>query len=117
MVSAAGCKKKTPAPQPLKPVVNNTPPDTTPPPPKPSATRIDNFSVEPATIAPGQQATLRWTVANATDIQINQGIGVVSANGQRQVGPNTSTTYTLTATGPGGSQSRNATLTVTSAGV
>jgi len=114
VLGAAGCKKKVPAPPPpAKPVAENAPP--TIPEPKPTAVRIDSFTVEPATIQAGQSATLRWAVANATDIQINQGVGTVTANGQRTVNPQNSTTYTLTANGPGGTQTRTATLTVTTA--
>lgn len=110
-VSAAGCKKKVaaapPAPAPVKPV--EPPP---PPPPKALPVRIDTFVAEPATINQGQSSTLRWVVANATNITINQNIGTVPANGNRQVFPANSTTYTLTAGGPGGNESRAVTVTV-----
>ena len=116
LASAASCKKKAPVTvQTPKPVAENKP-IATPEPPKAPAVRIDNFTAEPATIQAGQSATLRWTVVNATDIQINQGVGSVTANGQRQVTPANSTTYTLTATGPGGGNAtRAATVTVTAA--
>jgi peptidoglycan-associated lipoprotein len=113
LVGAAACKKTPPVVQQPKPIP--PPEQPPPPPPKPQAVRIDAFAVEPATVQQGQSATLRWAVANATDISINQGIGTVAANGTRQVTPNTSTTFTLTATGPGGTQTRTATLTVTAA--
>ncbi|HYL37403.1 MAG TPA: peptidoglycan-associated lipoprotein Pal [Bryobacteraceae bacterium] len=48
-------------------------------------------------------------------MSINQGIGAVQSQGNRQVFPNNSTTYTLTASGPGGTDSRSATVTVSSA--
>ena len=79
-----------------------TPPPP-PPPVKPQAARINSFTAEPATIERGQSATLSWSVANATDISIDQGLGAVAANGTRQVFPGNSTTYTLTARGAGGS--------------
>src|SRR5207244_1308917 len=60
----------------------------------------------------GQSATLAWSVANATDISVNQGVGPVTANGTRSITPSTSTTYTLTANGPGGMDSRSVTLEV-----
>jgi len=114
LMGAAGCKKKAPppppppAPQPIK----DAPPPPAPPPPKGQAVRINNFTVEPRTIQRGQSGTLTWSVANATDISINQNIGAVQANGMRQVFPSTSTTYTLTASGPGGMDTRAVTLEV-----
>jgi peptidoglycan-associated lipoprotein len=63
---------------------------------------IANFTAEPSTIERGGSSMLRWSVTNATDISINQGIGRVDANGSRSVYPSNTTTYTLTARGPGG---------------
>jgi len=111
LVSAAGCgKKKAPAPTPapaapVKPVE---------PPPEPPAltTRINSFTAEPRTIERGQSATLRWSVANATDISIDQNIGAIAANGNRQVFPSNTATYTLTARGPGGADTRSVTVEV-----
>ena len=110
--SVTGCKKKVVAAAPPPVETKPEPPKPPPPPPKPPAPQISAFAVEPATITQGQSATLRWTVANATDMSINQGIGAVQANATRQVNPNTSTTYTLTANGPGGNATRAVTLTV-----
>ena len=56
---------------------------------------------------------LRWSVTNATDITINQGIGKIDANGSRSVYPSNTTTYTITAKGPGGSTESSATVNVT----
>jgi peptidoglycan-associated lipoprotein len=104
---AAGCKKKVAPPPPPPP----PPPKEEPaPPPKPS---ISSFTVEPSTIERGQSATMRWDVANATDISISPGVGTVQARGSRQVFPSQTTTYHLTAKGPGGSDERTATVTVT----
>ncbi len=110
LLVAAGCKKKAPAPPPPPP----PPPVKTeePPPPKPQAVRIDNFTADPTSIERGQSSTLRWSVANATDISIDQNLGTVPANGTRQVFPSNTTTYTLTARGPGGMATRSATVTV-----
>jgi peptidoglycan-associated lipoprotein len=72
-----------------------------------------NFSVEPRSIQRGQSATLSWTVANATDINIDNGVGTVQANGTRQVFPGNTTTYTLTARGTGGTDTRSVTVEVT----
>jgi peptidoglycan-associated lipoprotein len=102
---AAGCKKRAPVPPPPPPPPPEQP---APPPPKPSI----SFSVEPSSIQRGQSATLRWNVQNATEVSIDQGIGTVSASGQRQVFPSANTTYTLTAKGPGGEERATATVTV-----
>jgi peptidoglycan-associated lipoprotein len=115
LLAAAGCKKKAPAPPPPPPpppAAKETPPPP-PPPPKPQPPRIDAFSAEPSSIQRGQSATLNWSVANATDISIDQGLGEIAANGMRQVFPANTTTYTLTARGGGGSLTRSATVTVT----
>lgn len=108
LLFAVGCKKKTPPPPPPPaPKVEAPPP---PPPPKPS---ISQFTADPSSIERGQSATLRWTVANATDISIDQGIGAVQSNGSRQVFPSNNTTYTLVANGPGGSDTKQVTVSVT----
>jgi hypothetical protein len=70
------------------------------------------LSVSPSTIAPGGSATLAWTVANATTITIDNGIGTVTSPGQQTVSPAATTTYTLTATNANGSTNANAVLTV-----
>jgi peptidoglycan-associated lipoprotein len=116
LLAAAGCKKKAPAPPPPPPPPTETkapPPPPPPPPAKPPAPRIDAFSAEPSSIQQGQSATLSWSVANATDISIDQGLGQIAANGTRQVFPANTTTYTLTARGGGASLTRSATVTVT----
>ncbi len=107
--SVAACKKKTAGPPPPPPPKAEQPP----PPPPPAAARITNFGVAPTTIERGQSATLSWAVANSTDINIDNGVGAVQANGTRQVFPNNTTTYTLTARGAGGTDSRSVTVTVT----
>jgi peptidoglycan-associated lipoprotein len=111
LLGAAGCGGKKP------PVVATPKPvETKPEPTKPEPTlaaRIVNFTVQPNSIDRGQAATLAWSVANSTDISINQGIGAVQANGTRQVFPTNTTSYTLTARGAGGNDTRTATVTVT----
>jgi peptidoglycan-associated lipoprotein len=113
LAASAGCKKKTPvatAPPPAAPT--NTTPAPPPPPPAPSAARINSFTAEPRSIERGQSATLRWSVANATEMSLDQGLGAVSANGTRQVFPSNTTTYTLTGRGPGGTDTRSVTVEV-----
>jgi peptidoglycan-associated lipoprotein len=110
-VFAGGCKKKVAPPTPTAPIV--TPP---PPPPAvatPAAPTVTQFTAEPTSIQRGQSATLRWEVSgNATSVSIDEGIGTVQNTGNRRVSPSDSTTYTLTATGPGGSNTARATVNV-----
>ena len=110
LLSAAACKKPAPAPPP--PPAPKAEPAPAPPPP-PAAARIVNFTAEPASLQRGQSATLSWSVANATDVTIDGGVGNVQANGTRSVSPNATTTYTLAARGPGGNDTRSVTVTVT----
>ncbi|MEO7142455.1 MAG: OmpA family protein [Bryobacteraceae bacterium] len=112
LVSLAGCKKKTPvaaAPPPPVPVAERP---AEPASVKPAAARINSFTAEPRSIERGQSATLRWSAANATDISIDQNLGAVPANGNRQVFPSNTTTYTLTVRGPGGTDARSVTVDV-----
>ena len=106
----AGCRKKVPvsamappSPSPSKAQVA----------PRSKAPTISEFIVEPSTIVWGQSVALRWGVNDASDIEINQGIGAVSSVGDRRVLPNKATTYTLLAKGPGGTAMASATVSVT----
>jgi len=104
---AAGCKKKISVaampPPPEAPVSE---------PAKPDPPTITEFAVDPGLIDRGQTAELRWQVTKATQIEINQGIGSVPSSGHRQIAPTDSVTYTLTAKGPGGDATAEATLSV-----
>jgi peptidoglycan-associated lipoprotein len=104
LILAAGCKKKTPPPPP--------PPAPAPAPPPANKPVINYFTAEPTTISSGQPASLRWSVNDAANVQIDNGIGQVSPNGRRAVYPTSTTTYHMTATGPGGSADAEATITV-----
>jgi peptidoglycan-associated lipoprotein len=105
LVLAAGChKKKAAAP---------TPPAPTPA-PAAAAPVINYFNAEPSTVNTGQPSSLRWSVDNATNIQIDNGIGQVSPSGRRAVYPTATTIYTMTVSGPGGNTSATATVTVSS---
>lgn len=105
---ASGCKKKVPPPPPPPPPPER-PAETAPRTERPT---INSFTAEPSAIERGQSSTLSWSISNATDMSINQGIGAVQSQGQRQVFPASTTTYTLTARGPGGNDSRSVTVTV-----
>ena len=74
-----------------------------PPPPPPAAAPTASLTANPNTVDKGQSTTLTWQTSNATDASID-GIGAVQPNGSQSVTPTDSTTYTLTAKGPGGTQ-------------
>jgi peptidoglycan-associated lipoprotein len=93
------CHKKTPPPPP-------------PPPPPPAAAPTATLSANPETVEKGSSTTLTWQTSNATDVSID-GVGAVQASGSQQVTPTDSTTYTLNAKGPGGTQTATARVTVT----
>lgn len=93
----AGCTKK---------VARVTPPPT-PPPAAPTAILAAN----PNVIQQGQSTTLTWKTTNANDITL-KGLGEVPPSGSRNVAPNTSSTYTLVAKGPGGTQDATTRVTV-----
>jgi peptidoglycan-associated lipoprotein len=103
---AASCHKKPPAPPP--------PPPAPAPAPAPNKPTINYFTAEPTTVEKGQPSSLRWSVTDATGIELDNNIGQVSPNGRRAVYPTATTTYTLTATGPGGTTTATTTVTVSS---
>lgn len=105
---STGCKKKTPPPPP-------PPQQQAPPPAPPAKPTINSFTAEPTSIEPGQSSTLRWSVSDATDINIDQGVGAVQSEGTHAVQPSATTTYTLSARGPGGTDSRSVTVEVATA--
>jgi peptidoglycan-associated lipoprotein len=105
---AVGCQKKTPVAA-VPPVPKAEVPEAT----KPPAPTIVRFGVEPGNIIRGQSATLGWEVRDATQVQIDRGLGSVEYEGQRTVSPDEPTSYTLRARGPGGETSRVAALNVT----
>ncbi len=75
--------------------------------------QIGAFYATSQTIQQGQSTTLKWQTSNANDVAIDNGIGSVSASGQRDVSPSTTTTYTLIARGNGNPQQEPLTITVT----
>jgi hypothetical protein len=56
------------------------------------------FTANPSTIKLGVKSTLSWEVTDATKVEIDVGIGLVSGTGSIEVSPSETTTYTLTAT-------------------
>jgi len=109
LVFASACKKKVPPPPPPPP-----PAPVVQPAPPPAKTVIGSFTAEPSQIEKGQSATLRWSISNATDMQLDQGLGAVQSQGSRSVFPSSTTTYTLVANGPGGSDTKTVTVSVSS---
>jgi hypothetical protein len=73
---------------------------------------VITFTASPATISSGGSSTLSWSVANATSVSIDQGIGVVDSIGRSGVNPAATTTYTLTAVNSSGTSTAHATVTV-----
>ena len=101
-VLMGGCKKKVAA----------TPPAPPPPPPEqPTVT----LNASPTSVNPGGSVTLSWSSTNATDLDIEPGVGKVAPQGSTPVNPTSSTTYTITATGAGGSATATAHVDVNAA--
>jgi len=101
-VLMGGCKKKVAA----------TPPAPPPPPPEqPTVT----LNASPTSVNPGGSVTLSWSSTNATDLDIEPGVGKVAPQGSTPVNPTTSTTYTITATGASGSATATAHVDVNAA--
>jgi peptidoglycan-associated lipoprotein len=96
LVMFAGCKKKVAQAPPAPP--------PTPPPAQPTVT----LNASPGSVNSGQSSTLSWSSTNATDLDIQPGVGKVAPQGSSSVTPNDSTTYTITASGPGGSATATA---------
>jgi hypothetical protein len=67
-----------------------------------------------SSIETGQSVNLRWTSVNATDVDIEPGVGKVALTGSTSVSPRESTSYTLTAIGPGGIKTATTYVGVTS---
>jgi peptidoglycan-associated lipoprotein len=110
MAIVSACKK-TPAPPPPPPP-NNTTGITPAAPPLPAPTVT--LRADTSTIARGGNVTLTWESRNATEVDIQPGIGAVTppVGGSRMVTPTSSVTYSITATGPGGRASDTLRITV-----
>jgi len=74
--------------------------------------RILDFKATPASIKPGQAATLVWATENPNSVTIDPDLGSVIARGSKQVKPSATTTYTLTVRGPNGEVTRSLKITV-----
>ena len=91
----SGCKKQ----------VASKPPAAAPAPPQQPTVALN---ASPTSVNAGGTVTLSWSSTNATDLDIEPGIGKVAPQGSTPANPTTSTTYTITATGPGGSATATA---------
>ena len=99
VLAAAGCAKKAAKVQP-------------PAPPAPAPAPTATLAANPSAVQPGQSSVLMWQTSNANEITI-AGLGTLPASGSRSVTPGASTTYTLVAKGPGGTNEADARVTVT----
>ncbi len=57
----------------------------------------DSFTVSDSRVEEGDEVTLRWKTTDATDVDINQGVGDVDDDGSETVTVKKDTTFTLTA--------------------
>jgi hypothetical protein len=70
------------------------------------------FDADRNSIEPGQTVYLRWTCVNATQADIEPGVGKVALAGATSVSPREATSYTLTAIGPGGIKTATVSVSV-----
>ncbi|MDD5312487.1 MAG: hypothetical protein PHO26_05565 [Dehalococcoidia bacterium] len=75
---------------------------------------ILEFEATPASVVAGSPSSLKWQVAGATAVSIDQGIGNVERSSTYSVNPTTTTIYTLTAENSYGSVMATAQVVVTS---
>src|ERR1700693_289886 len=106
MALAGGCKKQ----------VASRPPAQTAPAPTAAQPTV-TLNASPTSIKSGDTVTLSWTSTDASDLDIEPGVGKVTAQGSTPVNPTESTTYRITATGPGGTATSDARVTVGAAPV
>jgi len=72
----------------------------------------DNLTVTPGSVTRGEAATLSWSSQNATNCNIQPGIGPVQPQGSMTITPADNTTYTLTCSGEGGTAKSATTIAV-----
>jgi peptidoglycan-associated lipoprotein len=98
VLTLAGCAKK---------VAKVTPP----PPPASTPAPTVTLAANPSVVQPGQSSTLTWQTSNANEVTI-AALGTLPASGSRAVTPGETTTYTLVAKGPGGTNEASASVSV-----
>lgn len=74
--------------------------------------RIVEFKAQAASIQAGGSTMLIWAVENPNSVRIEPEVGPVASRGSHAVRPATTTTYTLTASGDGGADTRTVTINV-----
>ncbi len=104
VLGGSSCKKQTPTAAPA-------PAPTPAPAPAPARPTV-TLQASQTFIQRGESTTLNWSSTNATDLTLTPGIGRVSPEGSTRVSPTDSTTYTITAKGPGGTQDTSVRITV-----
>ena len=82
------------------------------PPPAPPAAPTASLMISPATVTKGETATFNWRSQNASDCDIQPGIGQVPPMGARPFTPVETTTYTISCTGKGGTATSVANVAV-----
>lgn len=72
------------------------------------------FAVSPSEISVGQEATLSWETQDATHVSIDNGVGTKGVSGNHKITPTApgTITYTATAAGRGGQDSKSVRLFV-----
>ncbi len=109
----AACKKKTAPVAPQAAPVKEASTVQLDRPALTATPRIDSFTAEPARVERGQAITLRWATTNAETVTIDQGVGTVTASGNRQLFPTATTTYAIIARNGTLSDTRTVTVEVT----
>jgi RHS repeat-associated protein len=83
-------------------IVQDAPPATVP---------TVSISADPSAVHSGETSTLNWVSTNADSCVIAPAIGTVATSGAVQVSVSQTTTYSVTATGPAGPATAQATIT------
>ena len=81
------------------------------PQPPPFRPAIASFTIHPTSIVRGERATLSWSVAGASSVRVDNGIGKVFGN-SITVSPSLTMDYTLTAENGAGTVTAKASITV-----
>lgn len=76
------------------------------------APTVDTFSASPENIKFGNKSLLTWATTGAASVSIDQGVGTVAVDGDKNVQPDDTTKYTLTATNSSGNDTGDVTVTV-----
>jgi flagellar motor protein MotB len=107
---AAICVPTPTAPAPAAKPVPVAAVQTVPPVKQPTPTVA--LSMIPGTITRGESAKLAWVAQNAANCDIQPGIGKVKPQGDMDVAPSETTTYTVTCNGDGGTAAGTSILVV-----